>query len=201
MWKRRRRLLRPNKTYSSYSCVISRPPRRLPRPPNQRLPRSSRTKPPSEETRKRRARSNTKERSSINRPGLILCLCERNKQTNMCAKDTNKPICVNETSKSICVKETNKSIYWWKKQTNQYMCERNKQTNMCVNVSIDLASFGFPVDFHQRIVHFLHFVVSLDGRDRLHMGEALWENDVLVFHDSHRVSEATNDSLSFRRTE
>ena len=126
MWKRRRRLLRPNKTYSSYSCVISRPPRRLPRPPNQRLPRSSRTKPPSEETRKRRARSNTKERSSINRPGLILCLCER-----------------------------------------------NKQTNMCVNVCIDLASFGFPVDFHQRIVHFLHFVVSLDGRDRLHMGEAL----------------------------
>ena len=137
MWKRRRRLLRPNKTYFSYSCVISRPPRRLPRPPNQRLPRSSRTKPPSEETRKRRARSNTIERSSINRPGLILCLCERKKQTNRC------------------------------------VCVRNKQTDMCVNVCKDLASFGFPVDFHQRIVHFLHFVVSLDGRDRLHMGEAL----------------------------
>ena len=110
----------------------------------------------------------------------------------------------------MCVKETSKPIYVWTKQTNRYVCERNKQanvcernkqTNMCVNVSIDLASFGFPVDFHQRIVHFLHFVVSLDGRDRLHMGEALWENDVLVFHDSHRVSEATNDSLSFRRTE
>lgn len=199
MWKRRRRLLRPNKTYSSYSCVISRPPRRLPRPPNQRLPRSSRTKPPSEETRKRRARSNTKERSSINRPGLILCLCERNKQIDMCERYKQTDIC-----------ERNKPIYWWKKQANQYVWkkqtnryigERNKQTNMCVNVCIDLASFGFPVDFHQRIVHFLHFVVSLDGRDRLHMGEALWENDVLVFHDSHRVSEATNDSLSFRRTE
>ena len=192
MWKRRRRLLRPNKTYSSYSCVISRPPRRLPRPPNQRLPRSSRTKPPSEETRKRRARSNTKERSSINRPGLILCLCERNKQTDMCVKETSKPI-------YVWTKQTNRYVCERNKQAN--VCERNKQTNMCVNVSIDLASFGFPVDFHQRIVHFLHFVVSLDGRDRLHMGEALWENDVLVFHDSHRVSEATNDSLSFRRTE
>ena len=110
-------------------------------------------------------------------------MCERNKQTDMCVKETSKPICV------------------WKKQTNRYVCERNKQIDMCVNVCIDLASFGFPVDFHQRIVHFLHFVVSLDGRDRLHMGEALWENDVLIFHDSHRVSEATNDSLSFRRTE
>lgn len=124
MWKRRRRLLRPNKTYSPYSCVISRPPRRLPRPPNQRLPRSSRTKPPSEETRKRRARSNTKERSSINRPGLILCLCERNKQTNICERNKQT---------DMCVKETSKPIYVWKKQTNRYVCERNKQINMCVN--------------------------------------------------------------------
>ena len=137
-----------------YVCVISRPPRRLLRPPNQRLPRSSRMKPPSEETPKRRARSNRIKRSSIHQLTRV------------------------------------NSLFVW-----------NETNNPDRYVYIELASFGFPVDFDQRIVHFLHFVVSLDRRDRLHVGEALGENDVLIFHDSHRVSQAINEYYPLRRTE